>query len=100
MMTDEREHHAENGEIHMDEEQTRIKKDPVVWVRLPRSHTVKELHEMGLSGAGCFGGDTCIVASSFEADAGIVVRPDLAELLKTAGLEPQDRCYGGGVCIA
>ena len=35
--------------------------DVVMWLRLPRPTTVKELSEMGLKGDVCFGGDTCIV---------------------------------------
>lgn len=72
----------------------------VVWLRLPRPMTVEELQKLGLSGAACFGGDTCIAATAMNPNAGIVVQADLKESLKKAGLSRRaDPCFGGDTCI-
>jgi len=48
----------------------------------------------------CFGGDTCIAATSVHADADIVVQADLQESLNKAGLSRRaDPCFGGDTCI-
>jgi hypothetical protein len=74
--------------------------DVVMWLRLPRPMKVEELKKLGLQGAGCFGGDTCIAATSAQASAGIVVQADLKESLKRAGLSRRaDPCFGGDTCI-
>ena len=71
-----------------------------MWLRLPRAMKAEELTKLGLQGAGCFGGDTCIVANKMSADAGIVVEADLQESLKKAGLSRRaDPCFGGDTCI-
>jgi hypothetical protein len=81
--------------------QTKAKpQDVVVWLRLPRPMTVAELRKLGLSGAACFGGDTCIAATTMNPNAGIVVQADLKESLKKAGLSRRaDPCFGGDTCI-
>lgn len=72
----------------------------VVWLRLPRPMTVVELQKLGLNGAACFGGDTCIAATSMNTKAGIVVQADLKKSLKKAGLSRRaDPCFGGDTCI-
>lgn len=73
--------------------------DVVVWVRLPKAMSVAELHKAGLSGAACFGGDTCIAATSFHPKAGLVVSGDLHTMLRRASLVPRDPCYSGDTCI-
>ena len=73
--------------------------DVVVWVRLPKAMSVAELKKAGLAGAGCFGGDTCIAATSFQENAGIVVHGDLKTMLTRAKLVMRDPCYGGNTCI-
>lgn len=73
--------------------------DVVVWVRLPKAMSIAELHKAGLSGAECFGGDTCIAASSFSSKAGIVVAGDLKTLLAKAKFVVRDPCFGGDTCI-
>jgi hypothetical protein len=53
-----------------------------------------------LQGAGCFGGDTCIAATTMHPEAGIVVQAELQESLKKAGLSRRaDPCFGGDTCI-
>jgi hypothetical protein len=73
--------------------------DLVVWVRLPKPMSIAELKKAGLAGGECFGGDTCIAASSFSEKAGIVVGGDLRTLLRKANLMPRDPCFGGSSCI-
>lgn len=74
--------------------------DVVMWLRLPRPMKVEELKKLGLAGAGCYGGDTCIAATSTHSDAGIIVQADLKESLKKAGLSRRaDPCFGGDTCI-
>ncbi len=75
--------------------------DVVVWLRLPRRMSLKELKELGLDGAACFGADTCIAATSTGSGrAAIVVRADeLKTVLEKAGLPPKAECYGGDTCI-
>lgn len=75
-------------------------KEVVMWLRLPKAMKAEELTKLGLQGAGCFGGDTCIVANTMTKEAGIVVEADLKESLKKAGLSRRaDPCFGGDTCI-
>ena len=72
----------------------------VMWLRLPRPMKVEELNKLGLKGAACFGGDTCIAATTMSPEAGIVVQADLQESLNKAGLSRRaDPCFGGDTCI-
>ncbi|HXC71967.1 MAG TPA: hypothetical protein VN644_18425 [Pyrinomonadaceae bacterium] len=72
----------------------------VMWLRLPRPMKPAELAKLGLKGDVCFGGDTCIAATSVHADADIVVQADLQESLRKAGLSRRaDPCFGGDTCI-
>ena len=72
----------------------------VMWLRLPKAMKPAELAKLGLKGDICFGGDTCIAATSMHADADIVVQADLQESLKKAGLSRRaDPCFGGDTCI-
>jgi hypothetical protein len=72
----------------------------VMWVRLPRPMKAEELKKSGLDGAACFGGDTCIAATTMRNDVGIVVQTDLAENLERAKLTRRaDPCFGGDTCI-
>jgi len=74
--------------------------DVVMWLRLPRAMKVEELTKLGLQGAACFGGDTCIAATTMSPDVGIVVQADLQESLDKAGLSRRaDPCFGGDTCI-
>jgi len=74
--------------------------DVVMWLRLPRPMKVAELKKLGLAEAGCFGGDTCIAATTMHAEAGIVVQADLKKALDNAGLSRRaDPCFGGDTCI-
>lgn len=74
--------------------------DVVMWLRLPRAMKVEELTKLGLQGAACFGGDTCIAATTMNPDVGIVVQADLQESLDKAGLSRRaDPCFGGDTCI-
>ena len=74
--------------------------DVVMWLRLPRAMKVEELKKLGLQGAACFGGDTCIAATTRHPDAGIVVEADLQNSLDKAGLSRRgDPCFGGSTCI-
>ena len=78
------------------------KKSPevVMWLRLPRPMNPEELAKLGLKGDICFGGDTCIAATSMHAEADIVVQADLKESLNKAGLSRRaDICFGGDTCI-
>jgi hypothetical protein len=75
-------------------------KDVVMWLRLPKAMKVEELSKLGLQGAGCYGGDTCIVANTIHPEAGIVVQADLQSSLDKAGLSRRaDPCFGGDTCI-
>ena len=72
----------------------------VMWLRLPRTMKVEELKNLGLQGSECFGGDTCIAATSMRSDVGLVVQADLKDSLKKAGLSRRaDPCFGGDTCI-
>ncbi len=72
----------------------------VMWLRLPRPMKVEELKKLGLGGAACFGGDTCIAATVANPDAGIIVEKDLKASLTKAGLSRRaDPCFGGDTCI-
>jgi hypothetical protein len=72
----------------------------VMWVRLPRPMKAEELRKRGLDGAACFGGDTCIAATTMRSDVGIVVQTELAEVLEKAKLTRRaDPCFGGDTCI-
>ena len=74
--------------------------DVVMWLRLPRAMKVEELTKLGLQGAACFGGDTCIAATTMSPDAGLVVQADLQDSLDKAGLSRRaDPCFGGDTCI-
>ena len=71
-----------------------------MWLRLPRAMSVKELSKLGLKNDICFGGDTCIAATSMRSDVGIVVQADLQAALDKAGLSRRaDPCFGGDTCI-
>ena len=82
---------------------TRAKKkseDVVMWLRLPRAMSVQELNKLGIKGDVCFGGDTCIAATTMRPDVGIVVQSDLQTSLDKAGLSRRaDPCFGGDTCI-
>ena len=78
------------------------KKSPevVMWLRLPKPMKPAELSKLGIKGDICFGGDTCIAATSMNAEADIVVQADLQESLNKAGLSRRaDPCFGGDTCI-
>lgn len=79
---------------------TAASEEVVMWLRLPRAMSVAELRKLGLAGDPCFGGDTCIAATSMRADVGIVVQADLQAALDKAGLSRRaDPCFGGDTCI-
>ena len=75
----------------------------VVWVRLPKGATEKDLKKMGIAEAGCYGGDTCIAATSPESEAGLLIHQrhgkSAKELLTEAGLKLRADCCGGDTCI-
>lgn len=72
----------------------------VMWLRLPRPMNPAEIKKLGIKGAACFGGDTCIAATTPQRDVGIVVQGDLQESLKRTGLSRRaDPCFGGDTCI-
>lgn len=72
----------------------------VMWLRLPKPMKPAELSKLGLKGDICFGGDTCIAATSVHAEADLVVQADLQESLDKAGLSRRaDPCFGGDTCI-
>jgi hypothetical protein len=72
----------------------------VMWLRLPKAMKPAELSKLGLKGDICFGGDTCIAATSMRSDADLVVQADLQEALDKAGLSRRaDPCFGGDTCI-
>jgi hypothetical protein len=78
-------------------------KDVVTWVRLPKGANVKDLKKLGISEAGCYGGDTCIAATSPDSEAGLLIHQvsgtTAKDLLKAAGLNPRAECFGGDTCI-
>lgn len=74
------------------------KEEVVMWVRLPRPMDIKALKKLGLEGAACFGGDTCIAATTTQSNAGIVLQTDIEQALRRAKLRP-DICFGGDTCI-
>jgi hypothetical protein len=75
-------------------------KDVVMWLRLPKAMKVEELSKLGLQGAACYGGDTCIAATTMRPDVGLVVQADLQNSLDKAGLSRRaDPCFGGDTCI-
>lgn len=81
---------------------TTASEEVVMWLRLPRAMTVAELQKLGLQGGEdiCFGGDTCVAATSMRSDVGIVVQADLQAALDKAGLSRRaDPCFGGDTCI-
>ena len=81
---------------------TQSSEEVVMWVRLPRAMSVAELQKLGLRGGDdiCFGGDTCVAATTMRADVGIVVQADLQSALDKAGLSRRaDPCFGGDTCI-
>ena len=72
----------------------------VMWLRLPKAMTIEQLAKLGLQSDPCFGGNTCIAATSMRADVGIVVHSDLQAALDKAGLSRRaDPCFGGDTCI-
>lgn len=74
--------------------------EAVMWLRLPKAMKPAELSKLGLKGDVCFGGDTCIAATSMRSDADLVVQADLQEALDKAGLSRRaDPCFGGDTCI-
>lgn len=74
--------------------------ESVMWLRLPKAMTVEQLAKLGLQSDPCFGGNTCIAATSMRADVGIVVQSDLQAALDKAGLSRRaDPCFGGDTCI-
>ena len=75
-------------------------KEVVMWLRLPRAMKIEEINKLGIKGAACFGGDTCIAATTMSPDVGIVVQSDLQGSLDKAGLSRRfDPCFGGSTCI-
>ncbi len=79
---------------------TASSEEVVMWLRLPRAMSVAELAKLGLRSDPCFGGDTCIAASTMRNDVGIVVQADLQASLDKAGLARRaDPCFGGDTCI-
>lgn len=79
---------------------TTSSQEVVMWLRLPKAMTVAELSKLGLQSDPCFGGNTCIAATSMRADVGIVVQADLEAALDKAGLSRRaDPCFGGDTCI-
>lgn len=75
-------------------------KEVVMWVRLPRPMSAKELGKLGLKGDVCFSGDTCIAASTMRDDVDIVVQLSPEEALQRAKLtRVKDPCFGGDTCI-
>src|SRR5687767_3717507 len=81
---------------------TQSSEEVVMWLRLPRAMSVAELQKLGLQGGEdiCFGGDTCVAATSMRSDVGIVVQADLQAALDKAGLSRRaDPCFGGDTCI-
>lgn len=75
-------------------------KETVLWLRLPKSVDLKKLKDLGLEGAACYGGSTCIAASMPSPKVGILVAGgDLQALLKKSGLTPRAACFGGDTCI-
>jgi hypothetical protein len=72
----------------------------VMWVRLPRPMSAKELGRLGLKGDVCFSGDTCIAASTMRNDVDIVIQLAPEEALRRAKLTKiKDPCFGGDTCI-
>jgi hypothetical protein len=72
----------------------------VMWVRLPRPMQPAELAKLGLKGDACFGGDTCIAATTMRDDVDIVVQMPSSEALQRAKLTRRaDPCFGGDTCI-
>ena len=79
---------------------TAASEEVVMWLRLPKAMTVEQLAKLGLQSDPCFGGNTCIAATSMRADVGIVVHSDLRAALDKAGLSRRaDPCFGGDTCI-
>lgn len=79
---------------------TATSQEVVMWLRLPRAMSVAELNKLGVKGDACYGGDTCIAATTMHPDAGIVVTGDLQASLDKAGLSRRaDPCFGGDTCI-
>jgi hypothetical protein len=79
------------------------KQDVVVWVRLPQNVGLDDLKDLGLPEVACYGGDTCIAATTPTPDAGLIVQRSASEnvrrLLRDAGLNPRVACFGGDTCI-
>jgi translation initiation factor 1 (eIF-1/SUI1) len=64
---------------------------------------MQKLKKLGLEEAHCYGGDTCIAATTMTKEAAIVVQgpksKSLRQLLKNTGLNPRAECFGGDTCI-
>lgn len=79
------------------------KKDVIVWVRVPKELSLRKLKKLGLDEVACYGGDTCIAATSPTQRAAIHVQgpksKSLRQLLKNSGLNPKAECFGGDTCI-
>lgn len=74
--------------------------DVVMWLRLPEGTTVEQLNKLGVKGAACYGGDTCIAATTLDKKAGLVLQGDLKSLLSKSSLVPHEvACFGGDTCI-
>ena len=79
---------------------TASSEEVVMWLRLPKAMSVEQLAKLGLASDPCFGGNTCIAATTMRADVGIVVQADLQAALDKAGLARRaDPCFGGDTCI-
>jgi hypothetical protein len=74
------------------------KDDVVVWVRLPKGVNPMEIKE--LRGTDCYDGDQCIAASSFGANASIVLKSktEFGKLLEKAGFAGKADCYDAISC--
>jgi translation initiation factor 1 (eIF-1/SUI1) len=82
---------------------SRQKRDTILWVRVPKELSMKKLKKLGLEEAHCYGGDTCVTATTLTKDATIFVQgpksKSLRQLLKNTGLNPRAECFGGDTCI-
>jgi hypothetical protein len=82
---------------------TNKEQDVVVWIRLPKNTKASDLKKMGVPEVACYGGDTCIAATSTEHESGLLVQhrsgKTAQDLLKEAGLNPRADCFGGDTCI-
>jgi len=78
-------------------------RDVIVWMRLPKELSLEKIKKLGLDEVACYGGDTCIAATSPSKGAALHVKgpksQNLKQLLKKSGLNPRSECYGGDTCI-